>query len=113
MKSGVLAASTTVGFFEEVVLPAFSLVFQHAQLLQLLGVDTRALRHDGEVDFRVIDDLLDQFERQLRLLDADVGLGGGGLVGLDDLLRFSQCVVEGLVGLRVFVVEFFPWCTTR
>ncbi len=100
------AALGAVCFFEEEILPVRRLVFQHAQLMQFLGVDEGALRRDGEVDFRVGDDFLYQWQRQLRLLDADVGLRGSGLVGLDDLLGFSQRVVERLVGLGVLSWNF-------
>lgn len=75
--------------------------------MQFFGVDEGSLRGDGEVDFRVGNDLLYQRQRQFRLLDADVGLRSSRFVGFDDFLGFGQCVVERLVGLGVFVVEFF------
>src|SRR5471030_63632 len=95
-----------MGFFEEVFLPVRSLVFQYTQFLQFIGVDKGALRVDGEVDFRVGYDLLYQRQRQLGFFYADVGLGGSLFIGLDDLRRLSQGVIERLVGLGVFVVEF-------
>ena len=70
--------------FKEVILPAVGLVLQHTQFLQLLGIDKGALRHHREVDLWIVDDFLNQRQGQLRLFDADVGLGGGGFVGLDD-----------------------------
>jgi transposase len=100
------AALAAVCFLKEVILPTGGLVFQHTQFLELLRVDIGALWHHGEIDFRIGDDFLNQWQGQLRLLHADIGLGRRRLIGLDNFLGLGQRRVKRLVGFRVFVVEF-------
>ncbi len=84
--------------FKEVILPARRLVLQHAQVLQLFGINIGALRHDGEVDFRGLDDVLHQVQRQLGFLRRDIRRGVGVGQADGDIVELLDVGIADLLG---------------
>src|SRR5262249_55887658 len=91
----VSAPRFLVKVLEEVVLPAGRLVLERTDAVQELDISERAIRRQLVLGVGILDDRADQGRIELGLLDADVGLGRGRLVGIDPddrlLERPQQC----------------------
>ena len=81
-------------------------MFQYSQLIQLIGINKRPLRGNGEIIFRIRDHFLDKRRRELRLLHPNIGLRGSGCIGFNDLLRFRQGREKGAIGFWIVIMKF-------
>src|SRR5450756_2441220 len=94
----VLAAVQVVHVWKKQVLPARRLVLEHAVLDHVFGKRHHAGRRGGEGDgVWVGDDRQDLRGGKLALLASDEKVGGGRLVGIENVDGFGKAAISRLI----------------